>query len=101
MKANALMELQNEKKRTYLVEKSKELKLEKERLVEQLNHIQKEIDHLLIEIDFITNFDSFIDDESLKTKLGFSDLIDKKNALVISYDMKLKEQQYNEQKKVI
>ena len=96
-----MLELQNEKKRIYLVEKRKEIKLEIAKLVEQISQLQMEMENLLIDIDFIVNFDSFVDEETLKVKMGFNDFIERRNSLVVSYEMKQKEKQYEEQRKVI
>jgi len=54
----------------------------------------------LLDIDFYTNYESFIDDDVLKVKLGFAELVDndKKTFLVVSYEMKQREKLYQELK---
>ncbi len=94
------MEVQNEKRRVYLSEKIKELNIEEKRHIDLLNGYQSDIENAMLEIDFMTNFDSFVDDESLRNKLGFADNVSRRSVLVVSYEMKMRESQFHDQKQV-
>jgi hypothetical protein len=58
---NQSYEIQLEKKRKVCDEKIKEYKLEKEKIIRMISTIQKEIEDMIVTIDFLSNFEKFFD----------------------------------------
>lgn len=84
-------EIQLEKKRKMLEEKIKECKIEKDKTIKLISTIQKEIQEIKINIDFLINFEKFFDMQDRMKKslemiqyesfLGGADYKDKKKKM--------------------
>jgi len=89
-----------ERRKEELTQKLKEAKENRSQQVIKVNNLQKEMENLSVEIDFINNYDYFFDDEFIKKKYGFNELLKEKKNLVVSYERRIQEEKFNEIYKV-
>ena len=89
-----------ESRKTDITKQIKEAKENRAQQVSKINNLQKEIENLDVEINFINNYDYFFDDEFFKKKFGFNELLKEKNHLVVSYERRIQEEKFNQLYKV-